>query len=149
MSKALLWVDDDGSDRFLYEERVLRRRGWEVHWATDLASALAALSSQRFDAVILDQSIPNSKEIGDSESVWAGATILAWLRGVPTDRLGKLPQEFEPLGANRTAAICILSAFYDDEAAELIRESEFPGEIILILSKPVDLDELMRFLDSR
>ena len=58
MSRRLLWTDDDGADWFVYEAAMLRRAGWEIHWARDVTSAVDRLSAEPFDALIIDQMLP-------------------------------------------------------------------------------------------
>ncbi len=57
MSKRILVVDDD-LDIVNLEEKILKREGYEVVTATDGAQALALLSDQDFDLLLLDIMMP-------------------------------------------------------------------------------------------
>jgi hypothetical protein len=46
--KRALWVDDDGSDRFLYELCVLEEHDVTTDWAINAAEAVTALSTGDF-----------------------------------------------------------------------------------------------------
>ena len=57
MSSKILIVDDEEAVRFFIAD-ALSRAGWEVHEADSGEAALAALSEQPFDAMLLDLRMP-------------------------------------------------------------------------------------------
>jgi CheY-like chemotaxis protein len=142
----LLWIDDDGPERFLYEEYVLQGKGWRVVWATSVREALEILSKEGFDAILLDQMLPLNPGPLAPADVWSGCLLLYWLRGML--RPSAAPQveepdmfgDISPLLSNRLNKVIIVSAFHDDEVEEAIRTVEAS---ISIVKKPIDLDKLI------
>ena len=143
--RILLWIDDDGPDRFPYEEYMFIQSGWKVVWATSVREALSKLGKDRFDAILLDQMLPLDPGPLAPADVWSGCLLLYWLRGLP--RPAAAPQvedpnvfgEFVPLESNREVAVVIVSAFHDDEVEQAITTAEMT---ISIVKKPIDLDRL-------
>jgi hypothetical protein len=147
--RFLLWIDDDGPGRFLYEEYMLTKRGWSIVWATSVRDALERLGSEGFAAIMLDQMLPLDPGPLAPTDVWSGCLLLYWLRGRP--RPAAAPQaedpdmflEFSPLGGNRSSTVIIVSAFHDDEVEEAIKAIEPSMQVI---KKPIDLDKLITML---
>lgn len=147
----LLWVDDDGPDRFRYEEAVLiEDRGCQVGWAATVAQALERLRREPYDAIVLDQMLPFT-EHSPVTDYWGGCVVLHWLKlssYPPTAPPPEHPQLFAgepPLLANVQAPVCFVSAFMDDDVhRELLRACN----LLRIFAKPLDLDVLERFLDA-
>jgi CheY-like chemotaxis protein len=148
--RSLLWIDDDGPERFPYEAIVLAEKGWEIQWAKTGKEAVEALSSQEFDAIILDQMLPWIRRISASrEPVWAGCLLLAWLRG--HDRPSLAPQlpgfeqlpNFQPLEANRAKPVVLVSAYHDLEVEDALRLIQPDLQQFV---KPIDADDLVSAL---
>lgn len=145
----LLWIDDDGPGRFLYEEYVLQGKGWRVVWATSVREALEILGKDGFDAILLDQMLPLNPGPLAPADVWGGCLLLYWLRGLL--RPSAAPQVEEPdvfgyvspLASNRATKVIIVSAFHDDEVEKAIRSAEVSMQIV---KKPIDIDYLITTL---
>ena len=151
MIKKLLWVDDDGPERFLYETFLLESHGWEVDWKGDVQQAIAALSTGAYDALILDHLIPVEGRASVAE-LWSGLAIFGWLRQsrLPNAIFGTLPlyENSAPLDSNKRIPVCFISAFYDEEIEAAIGLIEAEGERVSHLSKPIATKNLIDFLDS-
>jgi CheY-like chemotaxis protein len=149
--RVLLWVDDDGPDRFLYEEYMLTRRGWSVVWATSIRDALEKLGNGEFNALLLDQMLPLDPGPLAPADVWGGCLLLYWLRG--KDWPSAAPQAGEPdvfrsvapLESNRSIPVIIVSAFHDDEVEEAIKAAEPAMQTV---KKPIDFNTLISKLGS-
>jgi hypothetical protein len=150
--RVALWVDDDGPERFPYEEFLLERSGWKVRWASSVAEAMERLRRDCFDAVVLDQFLPlRSSETGHGAGAWGGCLLLYWLRGVPPpagapettaldeDKGGNDP----PREENRGVRVVIVSAFFDAEVAAAI--SDLPGTVAAF-AKPIEVQALIDYL---
>lgn len=84
----ILWIDDDGPQRFPYECRLVNEDfGWELHWAASVQEGAMALASTDYDGLIVDLMLPVLKpeRFGSTEEmlIWGGYWILAWLKGIP------------------------------------------------------------------
>jgi CheY-like chemotaxis protein len=146
--RVVLWVDDDGPERFLYEEFMLERNGWTVRWANSVAEAKERLRSECFDAMLLDHFLPlQSPATEDGTDAWGGCRLLYWLRGlrlpagVPETAVLEecAVEEGAPREENRNLKVVIVSALFDDEIDAAIRH--LPGAIPT-LRKPIWLQEL-------
>jgi two-component system OmpR family response regulator/two-component system response regulator QseB len=75
----LLLVEDD---RLIGDalRSALRLDGHAVDWVRDVASALAALASERFDLVLLDLGLPEDGAPGGPTDGGGGLGVLRWLR---------------------------------------------------------------------
>ena len=157
MTKRLLWTDDDGRERFIYEERMLQRDGWEVHWAEDVEEATKKLSTERFDVVILDQMFPLQRARGQGDAaprIWGGCLLLWWLRRQcwPAD----LPYAaaaadypiwaVQPLPENRSVPAIIISAIYDEQVEQVTAMASDADRDLERLSKPLRFSDLQSFL---
>lgn len=70
----VLWVEDDPPERFVYERFVIEEEeGWALVWAGTLSKAVDCLSTQRVDALILDQEIR-----GEGSSVLSTTFCASW-----------------------------------------------------------------------
>lgn len=149
--RALLWIDDDGPDRFPYEEYMLAESGWKVVWATSVRDALKKLSEDRFDAILLDQMLPVDPGPLAPADVWSGCLLLYWLRDLtrpaaaPQAETPNVYGDGDPLEANRKAKVVIVSAFHDDEVEGAINAAD---NTIQIVKKPVDLELLNAAIGS-
>lgn len=144
-----LWVDDDGPERFMYEQYVLERQGWRIRWALNMLEASDCLKDQFFSVVIMDQMFPI---LDDEPSVWGGYLLLAWLRGEKEidPAAPCLPAELcqsEPLEGNRTSVVIIASAFFDKETSDALGRLPHQAKTIVI-PKPIHTDSLMRALEG-
>jgi DNA-binding response OmpR family regulator len=76
----LLLVEDD---RLIGDalRSALRLDGHAVEWVRDVAAALAALSSEHFDLVLLDLGLPEHGAPGAATDGAGGLGVLRWLRG--------------------------------------------------------------------
>jgi CheY-like chemotaxis protein len=149
-NQKLLWVDDDSRDRFFYEIDCLQEHGWKVEWAEDGEEAIVRLSTERFGAILLDQSF--KLRVSDAaEDVWGGCRVLYWLQGKeqpPEAPLDLAWQEStkarKAVGANKRALALIISAFFDEQVdAALGRLRPVPD----LLVKPIDEHRLLSKLD--
>jgi hypothetical protein len=151
-NKTLLWVDDDGERRFRYERRILAKEGWDVMWAEDINTARLLLSTDDFDALILDQRLPFEKERTPT-GVEGGYLLLHWVR------LGILPEQFElpqadnspefepPKETNRRLQVLFISAYYDEDLQAQMQKLNGEHGQIEITPKPVDPQDLLRFVN--
>ncbi len=144
--RRLLWIDDDGRDRFLLTERILKDDGWEITWALTGVEALESLKagSEPFDALLVDQMFP--LRFSEARDVWAGARVLHWLNGQaqPTeapevDSWENATQDLAPNQASAAAFTLVVSAFYDEQVTAALKALN-PG--LIIMAKPVDRDLL-------
>jgi CheY-like chemotaxis protein len=148
----LLWTDDDGPDRFMFEYYSLERKGCKVEWAVDVFNALERLSRERFDALLLDQMLPFDKK--DRETTpWGGCEVLRWLRGSPSrpDLAPPLPAHPSgtwpvPLEENRQIPVLVISAFYNEQVLAAMRGASKRDRELAISPKPTNIDDIERFL---
>jgi len=154
--RTLLWVDDDGPERFLYEAYMLERSGWKVQWARSVMEGMESLGQERFDAVLLDQMLPFGvlgADGGDPPDVWAGCLLLYWLRGL--SRPSAAPpvrasdeREFSSRRAreeNREVPAIIVSAFYDDDVDAAVKKVQAVPQF----SKPLEVQQLLAVLEAK
>ena len=137
----LLWIDDDGKDRFPYESRKLSNYGYEITWAESGTEAADALQKETFTTILLDQQLPWEKN--GFSVVWGGVLLYAWMRGKerpnnapPCEGFDALPK----LEYKVDARVIIVSAFYDNGVAEARRALGLIDR--MVLSKPIDLETL-------
>lgn len=152
--RRILWVDDDGPDRFRYAESMLRRDGWEVEWAQDVVSAARRLTTQSYDAVLLDQETP--LEPNDTKSRWAGCILLHWLRsnasaplGLPSLELARharMMRVGKPLADNVSVRVVVVSDYDPPELMAALRTASNNDVELPILPKPLNLEELRALL---
>jgi CheY-like chemotaxis protein len=158
MPRTYLWIDDDGPDRFLYEEYRLREAGWTATWAENIHDAVHALANTPYSAMILDQMLPveglrNAQPFAERLG-WGGAALLYWLRGEPLPP--NCPAEVNeilaphfatpPLADNRQIPVVCLSAYANPEVRiALERMSAGPP---LQLAKPVNDTALIAFFQQ-
>lgn len=146
--KTLLWVDDDGEERFLYEKYSLEKKGWSITWALTVLEAARNLEEKSFDAVLLDQMLPPQK-YEDEPSYWGGCALLYWLRGAERiqdatdfDFLGELT----PRDHNQEIRVTLVSAFYDDHVMDHVNKA--PGPAVELVEKPITLTRLLACLEG-
>ncbi len=154
-TRRLLWVDDDPPERFVYEKGVLEEEDrWNIRWARTLSEAVGFLSSEDFDALILDQMV-----CGDEISVpiWGGCRLLHWIRGTQYEN-GQAPwpadeaadRVFEgrhPLASNQSLPAIILSGYHNKDVLDATRKASHQDSTIQFLGKPVDLAALRHLLE--
>lgn len=149
LEMPILWIDDDGPRRFVYEEKRLRKEHWEVTWARGVEEAVEALASREFLAILLDQMLPMGDPIRDRANVWQGCLLLYWLRGrdfpshAPAIAEWREVGKRAPLATNRRAKMIVVSAYYDSEVDAAIRAIE-PG--LISIAKPIDASALVNAL---
>src|SRR5262245_32422122 len=80
-TSRILWLDDDGPNRFPYELSVLADKGLSSDWAEDATEAVRKLSTVVFSLVLLDQVFPLVKG-STYKDIWSGCRLLYWLRGL-------------------------------------------------------------------
>lgn len=147
----LLWIDDDGPRRFVYETKQLTKRGWEIVWAKGVEEAVDRLAERAFGAVLLDQMLPMGDPVMDRANVWQGCLLLYWLRGQPFPSQAPAIDEWRtiearlPLVENRHVKMLLVSAYFDSAVDKAIRVIE-PN--LVSVAKPIDVDELIRALDA-
>lgn len=154
-NQRLLWLDDDGRERFPYEIDCLERLGWQIDWALNGEEAVRALAKHRYDLVLLDQVFPFVT--GDRHiDAWSGCRLLFWLRGEgvpPTapwqSKWSKLASQQRPQNGNGEIPVVVISAFQDDHVDAAFKMIEPPPQI---LPKPIDdglLLEIVRGIKPR
>lgn len=154
--RRLLWVDDDGPERFEYERLILERKGWEISWARDVRTAARILSQVSFTALVIDQTLPfqlNGSDPDDERrSIWGGCMILRWLRqkhmpvGMDIPANDDELQRLKPLEGNKLLQALIVSAFHDDAVEEATRNTSEIDQEIIIEPKPLDIRKLSAYL---
>jgi len=146
--KTLLWVDDDGEERFLHEKYNLEKRGWTIVWALTVLEAAEELAEKSFDAVLLDQMLPPQK-YEDEPNLWGGCALLYWLRGGGLLRDAKdfdFVANLTPLSHNQKIRVTLVSAFYDDQVMDQV--SKAPGPSVELVQKPITLTRLLACLEG-
>lgn len=147
----VLWVDDDGPDRFMYEEYLLGRKGWVIRWACDVVTAACYLKDSRFSIVIIDQMLPI--QVQGELSEWGGYHLLAWLRGAGGQHHPEAPglplelHQFGTLADNRSVPVIIVSAFSDETIEDATRRLPCQASTAAI-PKPIDISRLMRSVEG-
>lgn len=147
----LLWIDDDGPRRFVYETKLLERAGWQVSWARGVEAAVETLAERVFTAVLLDQMLPMGDPVQDRANVWQGCLLLYWLRRKPAPSQAPASREWQkigsraPLAKNRHAKVLLVSAYYDTEVDKAIRAIE---PALVAITKPIDADLLLKELGN-
>jgi hypothetical protein len=150
--KEILWVDDDGPSRFVYEEYHLSRAGWRLQWANSTEEAAKYLSRVRVAGVIIDSMHP-LKNYGDSPTILGGYQLLKWLKDDWSGHWGnaeRIPPELarqKPLSENRQVPVLVVSSFYDDEVERRIQRLPQADELSW-LAKPIDGVKLMAFTEA-
>ena len=116
----LLLVEDD---RLIGDAlcSALRLDGHAVDWVRDVAAALAALSTEHFDLVLLDLGLPEHGEPGAPTGGAGGLGVLRWLRG-------------------RRDATPVIVLTARDAAGDRVAGLDSGADDYLV--KPFDLDEL-------
>jgi CheY-like chemotaxis protein len=146
--KTLLWVDDDGEERFLYEKYNLEKRGWRITWAFTVREAAMKLAEDSYDAVLLDQMLP-PRNNEDEPSFWGGCALLYWLRGggrLQDTRDFDFVADFIPRPHNQIIRVTLVSAFYDDQVMSYVVNA--PGPAVELVRKPIDLSHLVACLEG-
>ena len=146
---TVLWVDDDGPERFMYEQFVLERQGWRIRWALNMLEAANYLKDMLFPVVIMDQMFPIQD---DEPSAWGGYLLLAWMRGEKEidPAAPCLPAEIcrsEPLEGNRAAVVIIASAFFDKATSDALACLPHQAKT-MVIPKPIHTDSLMRAIEG-
>jgi len=151
----LLWIDDEGERKFLFEAYKLRKEGWTVDWAVSVDEATAALAHHPYDAILLDQMMPLGGKGSHHVDVWTGCLVLWWLRRghppeaapPPSIEASKTLWEAVPLAANRTVEAICVSAFDDDEVVPVIQAvAEDGSPEVPMMVKPIRYPELLAAL---
>ncbi len=147
-TENLLWIDDDGEERFPYECRLLQKAGYEIFWARSGQQAAEQLLAQSYEVILLDQQLPWQEGVSH---VWGGVMLYAWAttqdrpREAPPldgfDQLFSCPRE-KPIQAQ----VRIVSAFYNEGVATVQRELGLPDAEVF--AKPIDMEALLISLGS-
>ncbi len=151
-ARRVLWTDDDPPERLAYESFVLEEEGWDVTWAPDVGTAARKLASEHFDALILDQMLPN-ESLRAGDPIWNGCLLLRWLRGanpppaVSLDPSGVL-SVLKPDPANRGIPTVIVSAFHDPNVEASMRNASPDDARLPMVPKPIDVGDLLAFLQG-
>jgi CheY-like chemotaxis protein len=146
--KTLLWVDDDGEERFLHEKYNLGKKGWSITWALTVLEAARILAEKSFDAVLLDQMLPPQK-YEDEPSLWGGCALLYWLRGgglLQDTRDFDFIVDLTPHSHNQEIRVTLVSAFYDEQVNNYI--NNVPGPAVEQVQKPINLSRLLSYLEG-
>jgi CheY-like chemotaxis protein len=147
-SKTLLWVDDDGEERFLYEKYNLEKKGWSIIWALTVLEGARNLAEASFDAVLLDQMLPPERYEAEP-SLWGGCALLSWLRGgehIQNTTDFDFLDEMTPRDQNQKIRVTLVSAFYDEQVMSYI--SNAPGPAVELVEKPIMLPRLLACLEG-
>lgn len=153
----LLWIDDEGERKFLFEVYKLRKNGWEVDWAVSVDEATAALATHAYDAILLDQMMPLGGKGAHHVDVWTGCLVLWWLRRgeppaaapPPSIEASRALWAAAPLEANRTAMTICVSAFDDEDVVPVMQAvAEDGSPDVPILVKPIRFEELLHALQA-
>ena len=153
----LLWIDDEGERKFLFEVYKLRKEGWTIDWAVSVDEATMALASHAYDAVLLDQMMPLGGKGAHHVDVWTGCLVLWWLRrGTPPEaapppsiEASRALWEASPLEANRKAKVICVSAFDDEDVVPVMQAVASDGSPdVPILVKPIRFAELHAALQN-
>jgi len=153
----LLWIDDEGERKFLFEAYKLRQEGWIVEWAVTVEEATAALSTQPYDAVLLDQMMPLGGDGSHHVDVWTGCLVLWWLRrGHPPEAAPPLSIEAsrvlwttKALEENRRVPAICVSAFDDDEVMPVMQDAADDGSLeVPMMVKPIRFPDLLAALSA-
>jgi CheY-like chemotaxis protein len=159
-ARRLLWTDDDGPDRFMFECHMLEKSGWKVDWALDVTEALDRLAKVPYDALLLDQMLPwrheDQNQLTTRETTpWGGYEVLHRLRRAQ-NRHDKAPPQSgehgswvgtEPLAENVGVPVLVISAFYDKDVLAAIRSASVQDRDLVISPKPTNIDEIIDFLN--
>ena len=157
--RRLLWTDDDGRERFMFECHLLTKGGWIVDWAHDVYEALEKLGASRYGAMLLDQMLPlggRRPEAVPETTPWGGYEVLWRLRRA-SHRHNKAPPFApaegqagwpEPLDGNVGIPVLIISAFYDEDVLAAMRGASVHDRDLVISPKPTNIDEINDFLDG-
>ena len=119
LAERRILVVDDNVNAVTALTELLRLRGCRARAATTGGGALAAASEEVFDVILLDLDLPDI----------AGYEVATQLRRRPTDR---------------RLLIIAVSGFGDEQARERSRQSGIDHHLV----KPVEIDELLRFIAS-
>ncbi len=157
----MLWVDDDGQDRYLFETMKIENKGWSIDWALDIKEATEKLASKPYHAMFLDQMLPFNKVNGPSKidenkpNPWGGCAVLSWIRkaGLPSGigangQYDKLKSSNPPLPENEILPVMVISAYYDEAIYKHMTSTSSIDKNINFLPKPISIDALINFLDS-
>lgn len=163
--RRVLWVENDGPSRFVWEERQLHESGWTIAWALTIEQAIDQLAVQSFDAIILDQFLPYTSSDPDARMVvdgppqaWGGCVLLWWLRRMapPKDLPRELGDEWKkrregwpsPLPCNTDISATVASDYDYDEIRKSLQAASLKGldTELEVLPKPIETDALLAFL---
>lgn len=148
----ILWVDDDGAERYLYEQLVLEAEGWVVQYALDVDRAAYLLSTESLDALFLDQMLPYSGLV-KGDPIWCGCLLLRWLRGkgppdgVQLDSRAAL-SVLQPLAGNVYVPVLVTSGGHDPMVEAAMRDASPMDRKIPLMSKPIDIEAMLEFLSA-
>jgi len=117
VSKRVLVAEDDSAIRNLLL-RVLGRAGFEIETVTNGRDAIARLSAQLYDVVVLDLMMPEA----------SGFDVLAWVR-----------REKPEVGKK----LVIVTAAADRDTRQIAEE-----EVFAIIRKPFDIADLVSCVRS-
>ena len=151
----LLWIDDEGERKFLFEVYKLRQDGWTVDWAVSVEEATTALATHHYDTILLDQMMPLGGQGAHHVDVWTGCLMLWWLRRGSAPEAAPQPSieassalwKASPLEANRKTRVICVSAFDDEDVVPVMKAVADDGSPeVLLLVKPIRFAELFNAL---
>jgi CheY-like chemotaxis protein len=158
-ARRVLWVDDEPHLLRSPAELIQLDLGWELAWESDLEGAVARLSAEPFDVVLVDQMFPveaaGGAPVRSPDIVACGPLLIDWLRrgawnsalhgaqrvrGAPW-----VPAHDAVVGhGNDRALLGMITAFDHTEAvAQVLETGPVP---VLQLQKPIDELRLERAL---
>lgn len=147
--RNLLWIDDDRPNRFLYETMLLENDGWRVIWAGTATSAAELLSTQPFEAAILDIMLPVDENAAPTS---CGLHVLNWLRQKSvvepprhdSEAVEEMLRDRQPLDVNVSVPVVVATAFI----GAAIRGEFDEGSLNSMICKPFSYEEITELLNN-
>lgn len=142
----LLWIEDE--PRYVRAAAgEIRDLGWSVTFAREILEAANKLSTERYDALIMDLMVTgNVPNVAAGFAIWSTYRLLCWLGGSPAEAKAGLAHQWKeidvltPMEENRRIPAMILSAYHDMNVAEAMKLANLArvGTAIPMYSKPID-----------
>lgn len=156
----MLWIDDDGRDRYICETMLIENKGWSIDWASDVKEATEKLAIKPYHAVLLDQVLPFIKvntpdKIDENKpNPWGGCAVLCWICKVELPSGIGVNEQYEdlsisePLPENENLPVMVISAYSEDAISEHMKLASTIDKNVNFLPKPISIDDLINFVDT-